>query len=63
MRSLLLVPFLVLFVTAPDNAVFDPLNNRWVAENEAVPPDIEVHVDARSAAIPESLQTARGVSP
>ena len=22
-------------VTAPDNAVFDPINNKWIAENEA----------------------------
>ena len=35
-------------LTAPDNAVFDPLNNRWIAENEGVPPDIEVRQDAVS---------------
>jgi tricorn protease len=35
-------------ITAPDNAVFDPINNKWIAENEGVPPDIEVRQDAVS---------------
>ena len=35
-------------LTAPDNAVFDPINRKWVAENEGVPPDIEVRQDAVS---------------
>ena len=35
-------------VTAPDNAVFDPINNKWVAENEGVPPDIAIRQDAIS---------------
>jgi tricorn protease len=35
-------------LTAPDNAVFDPINNKWIAENEGVPPDIEVRQDAVS---------------
>lgn len=35
-------------LTAPDNAVFDPVNNKWVAENEGVAPDIEVRQDAAS---------------
>ena len=29
-------------LTAPDNAVFDPINNVFVAENEGVAPDIAV---------------------
>ena len=29
-------------LTAPDNAVFDPVTKKWIAENEGVPPDIEV---------------------
>jgi tricorn protease len=33
-------------LTAPDNAVFDPINHKWIAENEGVPPDIEVRQDA-----------------
>ncbi|MEK7667474.1 MAG: PDZ domain-containing protein [Gemmatimonadota bacterium] len=48
-------------VTAPDNAVFDPINNRWIAENEGVPPDIEVLLDARSVAAGRDPQLERGV--
>jgi tricorn protease len=35
-------------LTAPDNAVFDPLNSIWVAENKGVAPDIEIRQDAKS---------------
>ena len=35
-------------LTAPDNAVFDPINKKWIAENEGVAPDIEVRQDAVS---------------
>lgn len=35
-------------LTAPDNAIFDPFNNQWVAENEGVAPDIEIYQDAQS---------------
>lgn len=35
-------------LTAPDNAVFDPVNKKWIAENEGISPDIEVHQDAAS---------------
>jgi tricorn protease len=48
-------------LTAPDNAVFDPINNRWVAENEGVPPDIEVLIDAKSAAAGRDPQLERAV--
>jgi len=48
-------------LTAPDNAVFDPLNNVWVAENEGVAPDIEVLVDARSVADGRDPQLERAV--
>lgn len=37
-------------LTAPDNAVFDPINNKWIAENEGVPPDIEVRLSAKALA-------------
>lgn len=33
-------------LTAPDNAVFDPINNEWVGENVGIPPDIFVYQDA-----------------
>ncbi len=49
------------FLTAPDNAVFDPVNNRYVAENEGVPPDIEVLLDARALAEGRDPQLERGV--
>jgi tricorn protease len=48
-------------LTAPDNAVFDPINNRWIAENEGVPPDIEIDLDARSVAEGRDVQLERGV--
>ncbi len=48
-------------LTAPDNAVFDPINNIWIAENEGVPPDIEVLMDARSVAEGRDTQLERGV--
>jgi tricorn protease len=48
-------------LTAPDNAVFDPINNRWVAENEGVPPDIEVLIDAKLAAAGRDPQLERAV--
>lgn len=48
-------------LTAPDNAVFDPVNNKWVAENEGVPPDIEVRQDAVSLAKGVDPQLERAV--
>jgi tricorn protease len=48
-------------LTAPDNAVFDPMNRRWIAENEGVPPDIEVLNDARSVAEGRDPQLERAV--
>lgn len=48
-------------LTAPDNAVFDPINNQWVAENEGVPPDIEVLLGARSVAEGRDPQLERAV--
>jgi tricorn protease len=47
-------------VTAPASAVYDP-ENSWVAENEGVPPDIEVFMDARSVAAGRDPQIERGV--
>lgn len=49
------------FLTAPNSAVFDPINNRFVAENEGVPPDIEVLMDARSVAQGRDPQLERAV--
>ena len=49
-------------VTAPDNAVFDPVKGEWVAENKGVPPDIEVLQDAKSVAAGRDPQLERGVA-
>ncbi len=49
------------YMTAPDNAVFDPINNKWVAENEGVAPDIEVRQDAKSLANGIDPQLERAV--
>ncbi len=35
-------------MTAPDNAVFDPINNEWVGENVGIAPTIDVRQDAAS---------------
>ena len=35
-------------LTAPDNAVFDPIKNDWNAENKGIAPDIKVRQDALS---------------
>ena len=48
-------------LTAPNNAVFDPVNNQWVAENEGVAPDIEVRQDARSLQNGRDPQLERAV--
>ena len=41
--------------------IFDPINNKWVAENEGVAPDIEVHQDAVSLAKGIDPQLERAV--
>lgn len=48
-------------LTAPDNAVFDPLNGEWVAENVGVAPDIEIQLDAQSVAAGRDVQLERAV--
>ncbi|NQU88590.1 MAG: PD40 domain-containing protein [Mariniphaga sp.] len=48
-------------ITAPDNAVFDPINNKWIAENEGVAPDIEVRQDAVSLSQGKDPQLERAV--
>ncbi len=49
------------FATAPDNAVFDPINKKWIAENEGVPADIEVRLDAKSLSEGRDVQLERAV--
>jgi tricorn protease len=48
-------------LTAPDNAVFDPLNNKWVGENIGIAPDINVYQDAQSLAKGDDPQLLAGV--
>ena len=48
-------------LTAPDNGVFDPINNKWIGENEGIPPDIEVRQDAISLSKGIDAQLERAV--
>ncbi len=48
-------------LTAPDNRVFDPIKGRWIAENEGVPPDVEVSQDAKSVNEGRDPQLERAV--
>jgi len=49
-------------LTSPDNAVFDPINNKWIAENEGVAPDIVVRQDAVSLLKGKDPQLERAVT-
>ena len=49
------------FATAPDNAVFDPVKKKWIAENEGVAPDMEVRLDAKSLAEGRDVQLEKAV--
>ncbi len=49
-------------LTSPDNAVFDPINNKWIGENEGIAPDIEVRQDALSLSKGKDPQLERAVS-
>ena len=48
-------------LTSPDNSVFDPINNKWIAENIGVAPDIEVRQDALSLSKGKDPQLERAV--
>ncbi|HEY4337589.1 MAG TPA: PDZ domain-containing protein, partial [Puia sp.] len=48
-------------MTAPDNAVFDPEAHQWIAENQGVPPDIEVKIEAGAVLKGHDLQLERAV--
>ena len=48
-------------LTAPDNAVFDPINKVYVAENEGVAPDIEVRQEAKAMSEGRDLQLEKAV--
>lgn len=48
-------------LTAPDNAVFDPVNNRFIGENEGIAPDIPVRQDAKALTEGRDPQLERAV--
>ncbi|UAM96722.1 PDZ domain-containing protein [Polaribacter litorisediminis] len=48
-------------LTAPDNAVFDPIKNEWIAENKGIAPDIKVRQDAKSLSLGKDPQLERAV--
>lgn len=48
-------------LTAPDNAVFDPIANEWVGENKGIVPDIAVYQDAKALAAGKDPQLERAV--
>ncbi len=48
-------------LTAPDNAVFDPLHNVYIGENVGIAPDIEVLLDAKLLREGRDPQIERGV--
>jgi tricorn protease len=48
-------------LTAPDNAVFDPINNQWVGENVGITPTIEQRMDAKSMERGQDPQLERAV--
>ncbi len=49
-------------LTAPDNAVFDPATNTWVAENSGVAPDIAVRQNAKALELGNDPQLERAVT-
>ncbi len=48
-------------LTAPDNAVFDPIKGEWIAENKGVAPDIKVRQDAKALSQGKDPQLERAV--
>ena len=48
-------------MTAPDNAVFDPIQHKWIGENEGIAPDIEQRLDAVSLSKGVDPQLAKAV--
>ena len=48
-------------LTAPDNAVYDPIAGEWIAENVGIAPDIEVEQDAAAVAAGRDPQLERAV--
>ncbi len=48
-------------LTAPDNAVFDPVKGEWIGENKGIAPDIPVRQDAKALSEGRDPQLERAV--
>lgn len=48
-------------MTAPDNAIFDPTQNRWVGENMGIAPDIEQKISAIAVSKGRDAQLEKAV--
>lgn len=48
-------------MTAPDNGIFDPRENKWVAENMGIAPDIEQKISAIAVSQGKDLQLEKAV--
>jgi len=48
-------------LTAPDNAIFDPINGEWIGENKGIAPDIFVRQDAKALSQGRDPQLERAV--
>jgi tricorn protease len=48
-------------MTAPDNAIFDPYHNKWVAENMGIAPDMEQKIAAKAVYEGHDLQLEKAV--
>lgn len=48
-------------MTAPDNAIFDPKEGKWIAENMGIAPDINIGITAQTVAEGRDLQLERAV--
>ena len=48
-------------MTAPDNAIYDPIEKVWIGENKGIAPDIEVRQDAKSISEGNDPQLERAV--
>ncbi|MEO7310565.1 MAG: PDZ domain-containing protein [Chitinophagaceae bacterium] len=48
-------------MTAPDNAIFDPKQNVWIAENMGIAPDIEQKISASAVSQGRDLQLEKAV--
>ncbi len=48
-------------MTAPDNGIFDPVQNKWIAENMGISPDIEQKITAQAVSQGKDLQLEKAV--